>query len=312
MVPIPVTGDKQPPAVSVVLIFYNEEQYLGDAIESVFAQTFEDWDLLLVDDGSSDGSIELARLACEARPGQVRLLQHPGGANRGMSASRHLGIEQCSGEWISFLDGDDVWLPHKLSSQLHHLAAHPQARAVYGPLTLFGDDPTVPGFVDGKLYGLECDGVVVESDRVYHPPELVTLFIPHNDLYPSGAMFERALYHEVGGTESEFRDYYEDGVLWLKMCLHASVFCTSESTYLYRQHADSCTGAGARAGLGVNEEIRYFDWVEQYLALQPDVAAEVWGALAEARRPYLHPYRHRLVKDIRRVRRRLSRLRRSR
>ncbi len=307
-----MTGDKHPPAVSVVVIFHNEERYLADAIDSVVAQDFVNWEMVLVDDGSTDRSAEIA-LAAAVSDSRICCVSQPGGANLGASAARNLGVARARGVHVAFLDADDLWLPHKLSSQLGHLATHPGTRAVYGPLTLFGDDPTVPGFIDGKLYGLECDGVIVESDRVYHPPELVTLFIPHNDLYPSGAMFERALYHEIGGADPEFRDYYEDGVLWLKMCLCASVYCTSESTYLYRQHADSSTAVAARSGRGVQEETRYFDWVEEYLGRQPgEIAHEVWKALAEARRPYLHPYRHKALETARRLRRRLSRLRRSR
>ena len=81
------------PLVSVVTIFLNGEPFIGEAIESVLAQTFRDFELLLVDDGSTDGSTALARARAEREPGRVLYLEHEGHANRGMSASRNLGIE---------------------------------------------------------------------------------------------------------------------------------------------------------------------------------------------------------------------------
>src|SRR2546427_10186945 len=97
------------PLVSVVIIFWNAERFLQEAFASVFAQTYPTWELLLVDDGSSDESTAIAQRYVEHHPGQVRYLEHPGHANRGMSASRNVGIRHARGPYIAFLDADDVW-----------------------------------------------------------------------------------------------------------------------------------------------------------------------------------------------------------
>src|SRR3954451_25115181 len=81
-----------PPRVSVVTPFLNAERFLAEAVDSVLAQTYTDWELLLVDDGSSDGSTEVARNYVGLNPARVRYLEHPGHMNRGTSASRNLGI----------------------------------------------------------------------------------------------------------------------------------------------------------------------------------------------------------------------------
>ena len=104
--------------VSIIMIFLNEEQFIREAIESVFAQSYDTWELLLVDDGSMDLSTDIALRCADQHPGQVRYLEHADHQNRGMSASRNLGISHAKGKHIAFLDADDVWSPHKLEQQV--------------------------------------------------------------------------------------------------------------------------------------------------------------------------------------------------
>ena len=100
-------SDKQ--LVSCIIIFFNAEKFLGEAIESVFAQTYKNWELLLVDDGSTDDSTTIALNYAEQYPEKVCYLEHEGHQNRGMSATRNLGIRLATGEYIAFLDADDIW-----------------------------------------------------------------------------------------------------------------------------------------------------------------------------------------------------------
>src|SRR5215470_3934185 len=102
------------PVVSVVTIFLNAERFIEGALESVFAQTYESWELLLVDDGSTDGSTAIARRFADRNPERVRYIEHAGHVNRGMSASRNAGACAARGIYVAFLDADDVWLSHKL------------------------------------------------------------------------------------------------------------------------------------------------------------------------------------------------------
>src|SRR6188768_4216465 len=98
------------PLVSVITCFYNEEKFLKEAIESVLKQKYPNWEYLLVDDGSTDGSSEIAKIYAEKYSGQITLLHHEGKANKGLSPSRNLGIEYSKGDLICFLDADDVYL----------------------------------------------------------------------------------------------------------------------------------------------------------------------------------------------------------
>ena len=123
--------------VSIIIIFLNEQRFIGEAIESVIAQTYDHWELFLVDDGSIDNSTEIAQGYAREYPKRIRYLEHPGHQNRGMSRSRNLGIQGARGEFLAFLDADDVWLPRKLARQLAILDEQPDAGMVYGSTELW-------------------------------------------------------------------------------------------------------------------------------------------------------------------------------
>src|SRR5882724_10667425 len=102
------------PVVSIVMIFRNAETFMEEAIESVFTQTYRNWELLLVDDGSSDASTSIASRYAAAYPAQVRYMEHPNHGHCGIARTRNLGIRSSVGEFVAFLDSDDIWLPDKL------------------------------------------------------------------------------------------------------------------------------------------------------------------------------------------------------
>ncbi|MEL7157295.1 MAG: glycosyltransferase, partial [Actinomycetota bacterium] len=261
------------PAVSVVIIFCNEERFLGEAVDSVLAQTVDDWELLLVDDGSTDASTAMARDLAAADPERIRYLEHPGHAQRGMSASRNLGVGAATGRYIAYLDADDRWLDVKLERQLGLLAHHPEARLVYGPLQRWyswTDRPEDQGRDD--LYGLDGHRFRLEPHTLLTPPRLATLLIEHKDLVPSGALFERALFLEVGGAEDRFTDNYEDAVVFLKMGLRATAYVADRSWYLYRQYPDPDDRLARAVGRPDADRLRgdaaravFLDWAEGHL-----------------------------------------------
>jgi teichuronic acid biosynthesis glycosyltransferase TuaG len=110
-------------AVSVVMPAYNAEATLESSIRSVQAQTREDWELIVVDDGSADRTVELAQAAAAADP-RIRVIRQ---RNRGVAAARNVGIDAARGRYLAFLDADDTWLPGKLSRQLAFMSWHDSA-----------------------------------------------------------------------------------------------------------------------------------------------------------------------------------------
>ena len=109
------------PQVSVVAPAFERREVLPRALDSVVAQTYGDWELIVVDDGSTDGTAEMVK---QDYPDVHLVVQE----NHGVSAARNAGIAQARGEWIAFLDSDDAWLPEKLERQMKALEAHPGHR----------------------------------------------------------------------------------------------------------------------------------------------------------------------------------------
>ena len=128
--------------MSVIAIFLDGESYLAETVESVIAQSFGNWELLLVDDGSGTAATAIAKAYAARYPQQICYLEHPGHINRGTSASRNLGIRHARGEFIALIDADDVWLPSKLADHIAVLDAHPEVGMVCGLLFIGGAGPT--------------------------------------------------------------------------------------------------------------------------------------------------------------------------
>jgi len=104
-----------PDVVSVVMPVYNGEAFIAEAIASVHAQTYGNWQLFVVDDCSSDGSVREVQKWCDRDP-RIKVLRTPG--NAGSSAARNLGLSHCTGRYVAFLDADDAWVAAKLEKQL--------------------------------------------------------------------------------------------------------------------------------------------------------------------------------------------------
>lgn len=115
------------PSVSVIIPAYNRREAIAGAVRSVLCQSFSDMEVLVVDDGSTDGTVEALSVVDDPR---MRLIAHP--TNRGVSAARNTGLHAATGDWVAFQDSDDEWLPAKLEKQMARLAAFgPEAVACY-------------------------------------------------------------------------------------------------------------------------------------------------------------------------------------
>jgi glycosyltransferase involved in cell wall biosynthesis len=112
---------KDRPLVSVIVIFFNAEEFIQEAVESIFSQTYDGWELLLVDDNDY--------VSCY--PGKVSYLEHPGHKNLGGSESRNLGLHHTRGDYIAFLDADDVWHAPKLEQQIAIMESQPEVGILY-------------------------------------------------------------------------------------------------------------------------------------------------------------------------------------
>jgi glycosyltransferase involved in cell wall biosynthesis len=284
------------PLVSVVVIFLDAELYLPAAIESVLGQSYSEWELLLVDDGSTDGSTTIAHNYARRFPERIRYLEHPGHANRGMPASRNLGMAHARGELIALLDADDVWLPHKLERQVSILAEHESVALVCGrPLYWFSwsGRPEDRHADFAPRPGVPLNTVVPSPEPLLRSYPLTSGSAP----CPSDLLVRQSLMEEVGGFEECFRginQLYEDSGFLTKVYLTAPIYVANECWLLYRQHDSSCVATTLREGAYHGVRKYYLDWLESYLDGNGVENPRVRTALRRARSPYDHPMRNRL------------------
>src|SRR6266571_1691538 len=151
------------PRVSIIVPVYKGERYIGHAIDSALAQTYDNFEILVVDDGSPDDSI--AKIKPYIQLSNVKLI---GQKNRGVAAARNAGIRSSSGEIITFLDQDDWWTPDKLAVQIAHLAAHPADQLVHAYQSYAQENGQPVQFAGdwvADLHG-ECFGALFERNRI--------------------------------------------------------------------------------------------------------------------------------------------------
>lgn len=108
------------PTVSIIMPAYNSQAFLKDSIESVLQQTFSDFELIIIDDGSTDTTADIANTYAKT---DARILFHTQKKNQGVAVARNRAIEMANGRFIAFLDSDDIWLPDKLERQLHFMGS---------------------------------------------------------------------------------------------------------------------------------------------------------------------------------------------
>lgn len=271
------------PLVSIITPVLNAERYLDAAIESVRAQTFTDWELILVDDGSTDSSIAIAASAAKADR-RIRATSWAKGVAHGAAGARNAGLDLASGEMIAFLDADDLYEPAKLEIETGLLAAHPGAAMVYGPTLWWRDG-------DQPWQWVEPMGR--EANRLHSPPTLLSKVILALDWHvPSicSVLVRRSAIATTGRFEEKFR-LYEDQTLWVKLFLRYPVFVHDHCLARYRQHEHSVSACATRSGeyqrTGAHRSrAAFLDWLAQYIARSNISDARLARSLRLAQAPY--------------------------
>ena len=258
------------PRVSVITIFLNAAPYLESAVRSVCAQSYQDWELLLVDDGSTDGSSEMALKWASSHPGRIRYLEHPGHANLGMSASRNLGLRTASGEYVALLDADDVYLIDRLARHVQILEQMQHIDMVQSDQMYWYDWKDRRGREQRELCSRQP---LFVGDAIIHAPAgLLGLFgVPDAFTAPCSVTIRREAALDLGGWEDSFRGLYEDQVFMTKVYARKSVYALQAILAWYRLHdggAVATTAAKVRSVKGEYFQAarRLRSWQARYLA----------------------------------------------
>ena len=261
----------------------------------------------MVDDGSSDASTDIAQRYALEYPQKVHYLEHPCHANLGMSAARNLGIRCCQGDYIAFLDADDMWLPCKLEEQLTIMDSQPEAVMVCGRAQFWH---SWTGKVEDSGRDFIQD-IEVQLDSLVKPPALLALFLKNEWASVCDILIRRRVIDAIGGYADSFRGMYEDQVFNTKVCLEFPVFVSSKSWYRYRQHSEACTTLSNRAGQYCQKRAEFLRWLEEYLAKKGMIDTDVWGVLKAEQWRLKHLYLSNILRRLRHLSKQITSFRQS-
>ena len=204
------------PLISIVIVNYNRESYLEEAIASVLTQTWQDFELLIWDDGSTDGSVAIAH-AYAQQDGRVRVIQ---AHHQGVAAACKVAINQTSGTYIGILDSDDILAPTALTQTAKILNSHPETGFVYTDYLNIDRDGKVLGYGDRCSIAYSQEGLLVNFMTFHF------------------RLMRRSVYDRVGGVNKSFRCAYDYDIC-LRLSEIAQVRRVQEPLYLYRIHSQS-------------------------------------------------------------------------
>jgi glycosyltransferase involved in cell wall biosynthesis len=211
------------PRVSVVIPTYNRGELLRETIDSVLAQTYHDFEIIVVDDGSTDNTAQLLTRYQD----DVRLV-YRAHKNCGVAATRNHGIRLARGEFLAFLDSDDRWLPQKLERQLQFADAHPEYGLIATEISSFNKRGAVKAQNKTATYRIK-NGHVVEH----------LLF--GNWIQTSTVLARRECVQAVGGFDEEVGQFGEDWLTWMRIAARSAIYFMPEPLVEYRIHEESLT-----------------------------------------------------------------------
>ena len=214
-------------AISVTMIAYNSERYVRAAIDSVLAQTCADWEILVVDNGSSDRTAEIVMSYADAR---IRYFRPPQALT--LAECRNLAAREAHGEWLAFLDADDLWLPRKLELQLERVssdASSSEVALVYARTASF------------SARGEEGETIFRYAGRDLPEGSILRALLLEGCIVPLvSAMVRRSAYWSVGGIPADYA-FAEDYYLFAAVAERYRTLCVQATCCRYRVHPDSMT-----------------------------------------------------------------------
>lgn len=219
-----VTGSGYPPdemkprQVSVIVPTYNRAHLIGDSIKSVLAQTYSDFELVIVDDGSKDNTAEVIAAFSDPR---IRYIYQP---NRGRSNARNHALSLATGKYITFLDSDDLYCPDKIKLQVDYLDSHPGVGMVYTSAHCINEE----GEMLAHKYIASVSGLIYGSIAFFTP---VTITLPT-------VMTYKAVMDHVGGFD-EGLHRFEDTDMWRRISKSFRIEAMPDFTCLLRTHDDN-------------------------------------------------------------------------
>ena len=216
--------------ISVIMASYNYEQFIGEAIESVIAQNYREWELIVVDDGSSDDSRSvISRYQSDPR---IRLYSHDNNLNKGLVETLKLGLSKCTGNYAAFLESDDIWNENCLSARVKVLEQYPEVDIVANGVELFGDTARIATYSNYFVLQERC------FSKRHFPCDIFPLLLRENFI----PTFSCAMVRTELLRQCSFNIAYPpwlDRYLWLQLAYHRNFYYLDKQLTKWRIHSAS-------------------------------------------------------------------------
>jgi len=219
--------------LSIIITSYNYAHYINETINSVLEQDYQDWELIIVDDGSKDNSVEIINQYVN-QDQRIKLYQHDGGINKGLAESLQLGLSKCTNEWVVFLESDDKLRKDSLSKRVGVLEQNPDVDLIFSDFEPFQDSGISTKMLDyikdreNKYFSLNKSGLIEKFDKLISKGNIIMTF--------SIVMIKKSIL-ETCDFNSPVRahlDYY----LWSQVSDKTIYYLAEKLTY-WRMHSDS-------------------------------------------------------------------------
>lgn len=209
------------PLISVIMPAYNAEKYIAESIDTVVNQTYQNWELIVINDGSADNTEAIAhRYALTDK--RIKLINQE---NKKLSAARNTGIAAARGEWVAFLDADDLWVADKLEKQVNIINTTPNAGLIFSDGYIFNDGDMNTDFPYGAAVGQ------------YSGTEMYKLLYQGNYV-PILSVLVKKTHLDKAGTQDEQFVACQDWDLWLRMAVSNVLFYgMPDRLFYYRRHS---------------------------------------------------------------------------
>jgi glycosyltransferase involved in cell wall biosynthesis len=241
--------------VSVIIPVYNGEAYLAEAVKSAIADDWPDKEVLVFDDGSTDGSRAVADRLQRDHPGLVRVLAHPDGGNRGLSHARNAALAAAGGEFVAFLDADDAFLPGHLRRAVSALRATPAAALAYGRVRVRAEGGS--SWMDSDEWGWGPGAGVVSY--------AFELLLRRNFIPVPAVVCRREAVLELGGFDAGVAFLQQDYLLWTRLAYRHAIVYLDAVTSVYRVHPASYSSRLDRARTATAQEVEYLDRMSAWI-----------------------------------------------
>ena len=244
------------PTISIIMPVLNGERYIAEALESIRRQTCTDFELLVIDDGSTDRTAEIAQGFASTL--DLKYVRHE--TNQGITRSVNDGLRRASGQFIAFLDHDDLWLPDFLETQLAHLTSHPDVGLVHSDFqTIDGDGNVLEHSVARERHRTRPSGFVFYD-----------LFM-ESMIVGNSVLIRKACFDRLGLWDESLR--WADYHMWLRVARHYKIDYVPRVLTAYRQHSSQCTRSNSTRP--ADEPPVAAQAIERLLQDDPDIRREI-------------------------------------